>query len=419
MKQSPVVALTQVHQILDQIGSTLEVPLIMDQVAACMAEALDAQVVVIALTNPEGPPVVTASSGLARWQQAMIESTSTSPEWRFLQSGSLQPQVAVWPQVVPADFCQGHLEPLHTRGQLKGVLSLYWNAPYVLTAEVQAFLTCVAHLITTSVHHAELMIRSTLWHVELEAEVERRTVELRQAKLKLEQLDAMKRDFLSGVTHELRTPITTIKTLARLLQRRPDHAKTPDYLRVIEQECARQMGLVEDLIETAHLEVQPGPLFLTPLHLDEWVPHICAPHQTAAEAKGIAFRLTIEQGGVVPSHGRALSQILSNLLSNAVKFTPPGGQVDLQIRRSQNQLLLEVTDTGPGIAPSDLPHVFEEFYRGRTAPTAKGTGLGLTIVRQNVARLRGQVRVDSQLGTGCRITVVLPLEDPVVQDLVG
>lgn len=419
MQPAPVIVLSRIHGILDQLGSTLDLPLVLDQVVGCLSECLNAPVAAIALANQDAPPMIAASHGLAPWHQALIESTSDSPEHACLQSGRTSACDALWPRVVPFPFQSGRLVPLVTKGRLTGVLSLYWTQRPDLPEDAHPFLDCVAQLIAMSVHHADLLIRSTLWQVELEAEVERRTAELKAANQKLEHLDAMKADFVSGVTHELRTPITTIKTLIRFMQKHPDTPKSTAYLRVIDQECNRQMGLVEDLLELAHVQVKPGPLLISPVQLEEVVFECCAPHQANAEAKGVRLLTTVQQGQVVPSNRHALSQIISNLLSNAVKFTASGGEVRLEVARAANRLTIRVQDTGTGIDLADLPYIFDRFFRGRQNGSAKGTGLGLALVKQNVDRLGGQIAVKSQADLGSLFEIVLPLEETCVHDLVG
>jgi signal transduction histidine kinase len=114
-----------------------------------------------------------------------------------------------------------------------------------------------------------------------------------------------------------------------------------------------------------------------------------------------------------------LRQALLNVLDNAIKYTPPGGQVHLALNREQDRARLIVADTGLGIAPEDLPHIFERFYRVDKARSSGGAGLGLALVREIVTQHHGDIRVESTLHQGTIVTISLPLVDPLPQPFKG
>jgi signal transduction histidine kinase len=114
---------------------------------------------------------------------------------------------------------------------------------------------------------------------------------------------------------------------------------------------------------------------------------------------------------VVVAEPESLRRAISNLLSNAVKHTPPDGEIEVSVKRLEDEAVLRVTDEGEGISEDDLPHVFERFYQAETSRSGEGTGLGLTIVRETFENLGGHVEVESAHGEGSTFTVRLPLSD--------
>jgi signal transduction histidine kinase len=245
-------------------------------------------------------------------------------------------------------------------------------------------------------------------------EQKRMEILLISARLRAEEANRLKDEFLGMVSHELRTPLNAILGWTALMR---SHALTPlrtgHAIDVIERNARHQAQLVGDLLDVArslsgrlHLETERVDLAAA---IDAAVPSI----REAAAAKSVRLALTFEDRPLpVWGDARRLQQIAWNLLSNAVKFTPPDGLVALVAGTSGGCVQITVSDTGAGIAPEFLPHVFDRFTqadRGSTR-THGGLGLGLTLVRQLIELHRGTIEAESAgPGTGTRFTVRLPL----------
>jgi len=221
----------------------------------------------------------------------------------------------------------------------------------------------------------------------------------------VEEEDRLRRDFAAEVAHEVRTPLSIIRSQIEGIQ---DGVLEPNPSTVgsLHEETLRLTRLMGDLetlasAEAAGFSLSPQPTSLKPL-LDECAHGFAGPF----EAQGVTLRLELEDV-VADLDPNRMRQVVSNLLSNALKFTPSGGSVDVQLGKTGGQAVITVTDTGPGIAPDDVPHVFDRFFRGRGV-RASGSGIGLTVVRELVEAHGGSVEVASQPGAGAVFTVCLP-----------
>ena len=240
----------------------------------------------------------------------------------------------------------------------------------------------------------------------------------RSARDQAERLSALKDEFLATLSHELRTPLNAILGWAGMLQRGvKDEATMKRALETIERNARAQGQLIDDLLDmsriisgTVRLDVQT----VDPARVIEAALGTVHP---AAAAKMIALRADLgRDGGALPLEVRAdpgrLQQVLWNLLANAVKFTPPGGSVQVLLGRDGNDALIRVIDSGIGIAPDFLPHVFDRFRQQDASITRQhgGLGLGLSIARQLVELHGGTIAVDSAgAHAGATFTVRLPL----------
>jgi len=228
-----------------------------------------------------------------------------------------------------------------------------------------------------------------------------------------QQANRAKDEFLATLSHELRTPMTSILGWARLLRMGLPADEAIDAVEAIEKSALVQAQLIDDILDVSRiisgkLRVQPEPVDLrTIAHAALTTVH------PAAQAKGIEIVTSFPPAvpAVAGDEGR-LQQVIWNLLSNAIKFTPRGGKVTLRIRVAGSLLRLIVQDTGEGIAPEFLPHVFEAFRQADSSTTRihSGIGLGLAIVRYIVELHGGRVSVESAGGgKGSTFTVDLPI----------
>ncbi len=239
------------------------------------------------------------------------------------------------------------------------------------------------------------------------AEVETLVHAFNATLARLEALFAAQRRFIADVGHELRTPLTVIKGNAQWMQRigQPD----PEALQSIVNESERLNRLVEDLLLLARAESGRLPMRYERLALDEVVAEALQSVEVLAREKVNLHVEELEPLEICGDRDR-IKQVLLNLLSNAVQYTPKGGKVSLAVKSEDDRALIIVSDTGPGIPPEDLPHVFERFYRADKARSrGKGFGLGLSIAYWIVKHHGGDIAVHSELGKGTTFTVSLPL----------
>jgi signal transduction histidine kinase len=219
------------------------------------------------------------------------------------------------------------------------------------------------------------------------------------------------RSFIDDASHELRTPITALKNFNELLQgaAADDPVARAEFLAESKVQLDRLEWITHNLLDLSRLEARLVKLDLACHDVGELIEVTMSAFKVAAQEKGIAFSVRLPESPFELNCDRARIELaLSNLLDNALKFTPPGGQVELGAERAGDVARLWVRDTGRGIDPADLPHIFERFYRGRNSDV-QGSGLGLAIVESIVRLHDGRVSVESAPGAGSRFVVELPL----------
>ncbi|MBD2103081.1 ATP-binding protein [Leptolyngbya sp. FACHB-261] len=242
----------------------------------------------------------------------------------------------------------------------------------------------------------------------------------------LRKLNQLKDDFLSTVSHELRTPITNMRMAIEMLkatlerkgsassgtdQTEVDKHKVSRYLEVLQDECKREINLINTLLDLQRLESDSEPLVLAPIQLQNWLRQIIFPFEERVQKRQQALLVDL------PDHlpplicdSSSLERILTELLNNACKYTPPGERITLRVRLSSSNIQIQVINSGVEIPASELGHIWEKFYRvPSTDPWRQGgTGLGLALVQKLVHRLNGSIRVRSSASQTC-FTLELPL----------
>ena len=232
----------------------------------------------------------------------------------------------------------------------------------------------------------------------------------------LRHLERVRRDFVANVSHELKTPLTSIRGFVETLISGAlyDDKNNVRFLEKIESNVGRLTHLVADLLSLARIESAEHGLSFESIELCQMVHTALSSHEQRATARGIACRV---ESAVEPIrvHGdrESMIQVIDNLLDNAIKYTTEG-EVVVSLREDGGRGVLEVRDTGIGIPLADLERVFERFYRVDKARSRElgGTGLGLSIVKHLVASMGGDVAVESEVGVGTSFTVALPLVEP-------
>lgn len=235
------------------------------------------------------------------------------------------------------------------------------------------------------------------------------------ARAEAEQANRIKDEFLAVLSHELRTPLNPILGWSKLLQSRQlNESQTALGLATIERNAKLQTQLIDDLLDMARILRGKLSLNLTTLDLSSIVKAAVETVRAAATAKYITLHTVLPNIGQVSGDATRLQQIVWNLLSNAIKFTPSGGRVHIRLQQVDDWAEITVRDTGKGISPDFLVHIFDSFRQEDNSITRNygGLGLGLAIVRQLVEAHGGTIRADSPgIGRGAIFTVRLPLHD--------
>lgn len=215
------------------------------------------------------------------------------------------------------------------------------------------------------------------------------------------------RRFASDAAHELKTPLTALKAYHETATDRPE--RVGQVLPGMGRSITRIEGIIAGLLQLARLGEGTG-IELTEGDAAEVLAELEPTYRAMARDAGLNLTATgLERPLPVRFDPHLLEIAVTNLVSNACKFTPAGGLVRLDAQASDDEVVIAVTDTGRGIGPDDLAHIFERFHRGTDTQTIPGSGLGLSIVQEAVGRMGGRVTVDSESGKGSRFTISLPL----------
>ena len=221
-------------------------------------------------------------------------------------------------------------------------------------------------------------------------------------------LQMQQSNLVAYASHELRTPITNLKTRLYLLRRRPE--RLDEHVEILEEVTERMRRLVEDLLDLTRMERGITRLSKRVTDMVALTDGIYRLQLPEAERKGLHFTASLPDTPIfADADPERITQVVTNLVTNALNYTPPGGTVSLAVHRAANQpwLVIDVQDSGVGIAAESLPHIFQPFYR--VASSVEGAGLGLSIAREIVELHGGEILVQSQNGAGSTFTVRLPL----------
>ncbi len=225
----------------------------------------------------------------------------------------------------------------------------------------------------------------------------------------LKNMEYLRKDFVSNVSHEFKTPIASIQGFAQLLKTKDlTREEFDEYTDVIISESARLSKLSENLLKLSRLEKQVIPPQDQEFSLDEQIRRTLLLLERNWSAKELELDIDLEDISYLGNE-EMLQQIWINLLSNAIKFSHKHGILSVRLTKEKQQVRAEITDTGVGIAPEALPRIFEKFYQGDTSHSNEGNGLGLSIVKQIVESNGGSISVMSEQGKGSTFTVLLPI----------
>ncbi len=236
-----------------------------------------------------------------------------------------------------------------------------------------------------------------------------------QEKLRLRELDEFKSQFFTNITHEFRTPLTVILGMAERLAAEGGQLTESDAkgkLGLIQRSGENLLRLINQILDLAKLESNTLKINYIQGDVLTYIRYIAESLHSLANAQNLMLRVESQQAQIVMDYDRdRFLQIIHNLLSNAIKFTPSGGRVILRADLKDKWLYISVADTGAGIPPEELPHLFERFFQAKNQEHARagGTGIGLSLTRELVKAMNGEISVESTVGVGSTFFVKLPV----------
>lgn len=232
----------------------------------------------------------------------------------------------------------------------------------------------------------------------------------------IEKEDQKQRQFLENVSHELRTPISYIKGYGEaILSGNIKVEEQPEKLQLIVREAGRMEKLTNELLQLSRTEEQQLALQLYPLPLAETIREVANMMEQRAQEAGITLQLTVDDEAIIVADELRLKQIGINLIENALRYSESQTEVFIRCYTKNQSVIIEFEDQGIGITPEDIPHVTERFYRVNKARSRidGGSGLGLSIVEQLVTAQHGQLKIESEVNKGTRITLIFPIIEEI------
>ena len=225
----------------------------------------------------------------------------------------------------------------------------------------------------------------------------------------LGSVETLKTDFVSNVSHEMKTPIAVIKNYAELLQTgKGTEEERLEYAQNIEEAAGRLSSLISNILRLNKLEHQQIDPEIESYDLCGQLEQCILNYEEMWDEKNLDLEVDMEEKAVVDADRSLMELVWNNLLSNAVKFTEPGGKVTVRQISSDGYAEVEVTDTGCGMSRENIRHIFDKFYQGDTSHSQEGNGLGLALVRRILVLMNGEISVVSEEGRGSTFTVRVP-----------
>jgi len=388
------------YEVTKTVNSTLNLEEVLNLIAQSAAEAMQIKACTIRLLDESGQIVDTVSAyGLSEQYltKGPIDIQRSRHIYQTLSSG----QSAIIPNTSRDDRLQYPAEaraeginamlcaPLLIKGKAEGVICVYSTEPDRFNEGDAEFLAALGSGGATAIENA-------------------------RAYQALEMADRAKSDFVRMVTHELRSPLSAVQSMLRVLEEGyvdPITPKQRDLIQRSKRRISFLLALVKDLLELAAGKMEQLQGEKKKVVLNEIITKVTELMQTNAEEKGLELKVEIaEEPLVLVGIEDGLERVFMNLVSNAVKYTPAGGSVAVRAWSENDQIKVEVSDTGIGIPEDALPRIFTEFYRAKNAKAMEmeGTGLGLVIVKDVVEQHGGQISLESTVGEGSTFYVTLP-----------
>src|SRR5699024_1667231 len=226
------------------------------------------------------------------------------------------------------------------------------------------------------------------------------------------QLEVMRKDFVANVSHELKTPVTSIRGFSETLLdgAQEDPEIREQFLQIIFKESKRIQLLIEDLLILSKIEKDEPHININEIYIDDVFAELLPVFTQRAKKENITLEIDIKEHISLQADEDKVKQILLNVFMNAINYTPEDGTVSIMMKEVDEDVLIKISDTGIGIEKEALPRIFERFYRvdKDRSRGSGGTGLGLAIVKHIVEAHRGKIEVESELGKGTTFSIYLP-----------
>lgn len=228
----------------------------------------------------------------------------------------------------------------------------------------------------------------------------------------LGSIETLKTDFVSNVSHEMKTPIAIIKNYAELLQMgQVSEAQRKEYGETIESAALKLSNLISNILKLNKLENQRITTEVKNYDICRQLCECILQFEDAWDEKEIELETEIEDAAVIRADNSLLELVWNNLISNAIKFTEPGGSIKICQVSDEKHVKVSISDTGCGIRRDSMNHIFDKFYQGDTSHSKEGNGLGLALVKRVLELMDGDIQVISEEGKGSTFTVTLPAAD--------
>jgi K+-sensing histidine kinase KdpD len=388
------------YDVTRTVSSTLDLKKVLDLIAQSATETMQIKACTIRLLDESGQIVDTiAAYGLSEQYltKGPIDVQKSRYIYQTLSSGQptiisdtsrdnrLQYPVETRAEGIKSMLCV----PLRIKGKLEGVICVYGTEPDRFSESDAEFLSALASEGAIAIENART------YHA-------------------LEIADRAKSDFVQMVTHELRSPLSAVQSMLRILEQGyvgSITSKQQDLIQRSQRRISFLLALVKDLLELAAGKMEQLRGEKKEVVLNETITKVTELMQTSAEEKGLEFKVEIAQEPLVLfGIEDGLERVFMNLVSNAVKYTPAGGSVAVRAWSENDQIKIEVSDTGIGIPEEALPRIFNEFYRAKNAKAMEmeGTGLGLAIAKEVIEQHGGRISVESAEAKGSTFYVTLP-----------
>ncbi len=228
----------------------------------------------------------------------------------------------------------------------------------------------------------------------------------------LGSIETLKTDFISNVSHEMKTPIAVIRNYAQLMKAEnlPDEQRR-EFAEAIEQASVRLSSLISNILKLNKLENQRIVAEVCEYDICRQLCDSILQFEEFWEQQGIELEADLEEYAAVRADESLMELVWNNLLSNAIKFTEPGGSITVTQKSEKDRIVVSVKDTGCGMSENCIRHIFDKFYQGDTSHSKEGNGLGLALVKRVLELMNGEIAVISEVGKGSTFIVTLPLGD--------